>query len=258
MMEYWQTVLIYWLVIHFLIEYTVYPSREEKLYSRKKLLWIQMAIYSVAMLPCMLFVIGSWWKSLLAWGLLLGVHSILVCLRYFFEGKNLKPKMAYWLAGIHQIMMVGTLLFVCYALLNIWGPFRHWRWLVNGQAVALLVLMIVLIWDVASSFIRRLFSLVTMPSEVTAQDRYAIFASARSGELIGKLERVVVVLLILFDQFAAIGFVLTAKSIARFKMLEDRDFAERYLIGTLASFIYAIIAGFIGKYLMQKMNIAYF
>ena len=257
-MDYWLTVLIYWLLIHFLIEYTVYPSREEKLYSRKKLLWIQTVIYSVAMLPCMLFVISGWWKTLLAWGLLLIVRSILVCLRYFFEGKNLKPKMAYWLAGIHQIMMVGTLLFVCYAFLNIWEPFRHWRWLVNGQTVALLVLMIVLIWDVASSFIRRLFSLVIMPSEVIAKDRYAIFVSARSGELIGKLERVVVVLLILFNQFGAIGFVLTAKSVARFKMLEDRDFAERYLIGTLASFGYAIVIGFIGRCLLQKMNDLFF
>ena len=113
-MDYWLSVLIYWLLIHFLIEYTVYPSREEKLYSRKKLLWIQMAIYSVAMLPCMLFVISSWLKTLLAWGLLLIVRSILVCLRYFFEGKNLKPKMAYWLVGIQQVFMVGTLLFVCY------------------------------------------------------------------------------------------------------------------------------------------------
>ena len=41
-------------------------------------------------------------------------------------------------------------------------------------------------------------------------------------------------------------------------MLEDRDFAERYLIGTLASFIYAIVVGFFGKYLLQKMNVAFF
>lgn len=257
-MEYWQTILIYWLVIHFFLEHTIFSARDEKLYGNKKLPWIQMAIYGVVMLLCMLFVIGSWWKALLAWGLLLIVRGFLVCLRCFFESKNLKPKMAYWLVGMQQVLMVGMLLFVCYAFLNIQGPFRHWRWLVDGQSVALLVLMFVLIWDVASSFIRRLFSLVPMSSEVAAHDKYAIGESARSGELIGKLERLVVVLLILFNQFAAIGFVLTAKSLARFKMFEDRDFAERYLIGTLSSFIYAIVVGFIGRCLLQKMDVAYF
>ena len=253
-MEYWQTVLIYWLVIHFLLEYTIFPARDEKLYGNKKLLWLQMGIYGVAMLSCMLFVIGSCWKALLAWGLLLIVRGILVCLRCFFEGKNLKPKMAFWLVGMQQVLMVGLLLFACYMFLNSWGAFRYRRWLVDGQSVALLSLMFVLIWDVASSFIRRLFSLVPISSEVAAHDKYAMFESARSGELIGKLERLVVVLLILFNQFAAIGFVLTAKSLARFKMFEDRDFAERYLIGTLSSFIYAIVVGFIGKCLLQKMN----
>ncbi len=217
-----------------------------------------MAIYGVAMLSCMLFVMGSCWKALLAWGMLLIVRGFLVYLRYFFESKNLKPKTAYWLVGMQQVLMVGMLLFVCYAFLNGWGPFHHWRWLVDGQAVALLVLMFVLIWDVASSFIRRLFSLVPMSSEVSAHDKYVISESTRSGEMIGKLERLVVVLLILFNQFAAIGFVLTAKSLARFKMFEDRDFAERYLIGTLSSFIYAIVVGFIGRCLLQKMNVAYF
>ena len=37
-MEYWQTILIYWLVIHFLLEFTIFPARDEKLYNSKKLL----------------------------------------------------------------------------------------------------------------------------------------------------------------------------------------------------------------------------
>ncbi len=43
------------------------------------------------------------------------------------------------------------------------------------------------------------------------------------------------VALVLLDAPTAIGFVLTAKSIARFKQLEDKDFAERYIVGTLLS-----------------------
>ncbi|MBO7092794.1 MAG: hypothetical protein J6W23_13495, partial [Victivallales bacterium] len=58
-MEYWETVLIIWLVVHFLIEYTVYPARVDNLYGQKKLLWIHGVIYGVAMFVTMWYSIGG-------------------------------------------------------------------------------------------------------------------------------------------------------------------------------------------------------
>ncbi|HEU4673884.1 MAG TPA: DUF3307 domain-containing protein [Candidatus Limnocylindrales bacterium] len=58
---------------------------------------------------------------------------------------------------------------------------------------------------------------------------------ARIGEAIGVLERLLVVTFVLTGQLAAIGFVVAAKTLARFKQLDDRAFAEYYLLGTLAS-----------------------
>ena len=55
------------------------------------------------------------------------------------------------------------------------------------------------------------------------------------GSLIGTLERVTIVLLGLLNLWSSIAIVITAKSIARFKQLEDKDFAKKYLIGTLLS-----------------------
>ncbi len=69
----------------------------------------------------------------------------------------------------------------------------------------------------------------------------------RSGELIGKLERVIVAALVLAGAASTIGFVLTAKSVARFKQMEDRNFAERYLVGTLLSVCVALAAALILK-----------
>ncbi|HOD90893.1 MAG TPA: DUF3307 domain-containing protein, partial [Thermotogota bacterium] len=43
-------------------------------------------------------------------------------------------------------------------------------------------------------------------------------------------------------------FILTAKSLARFKQLNDRDFAEYYLIGTLFSVLIALCGGFIFRF----------
>ncbi len=65
----------------------------------------------------------------------------------------------------------------------------------------------------------------------------------RVGRMIGNLERVLLASLAYLGEFGAIGFVLAAKSVARFKALEDRGFAEYYLLGTLLSSLLAIGLG---------------
>lgn len=67
-----------------------------------------------------------------------------------------------------------------------------------------------------------------------------------AGALIGILERFIILLMIYANQFTAIGFVLTAKSIARYnKISEDPQFAEYYLLGTLFSSLLIIVSYYI-------------
>lgn len=67
-------------------------------------------------------------------------------------------------------------------------------------------------------------------------DDYEREGKPNAGALIGILERSIVLLLLSVGQYSAIGFVLTAKSIARYKKIsDDIVFAEYYLIGTLLS-----------------------
>jgi len=65
----------------------------------------------------------------------------------------------------------------------------------------------------------------------------------KSGFLIGVLERICILTLAILGQFTAISFVVAAKSLARIKQLEDKDFAEKYLVGTLLSVVVALICG---------------
>ena len=58
---------------------------------------------------------------------------------------------------------------------------------------------------------------------------------ARVGATIGIIERLLIATFVLTGAEAAIGFVVAAKTLARFRQLDDRDFAEYYLLGTLAS-----------------------
>ncbi len=65
----------------------------------------------------------------------------------------------------------------------------------------------------------------------------------RLGRAIGVMERLILITLVAADAISAMGFVLAAKSLARYKELNDREFAEYYLVGTLASFSLALFAG---------------
>src|SRR5690625_697099 len=66
-----------------------------------------------------------------------------------------------------------------------------------------------------------------------------------AGAIIGNLERILSAIFLAMNQITAIGFIYTAKSIARFKEIEEnRGFAEYYLIGTLFSILYVLIAYF--------------
>ncbi|MGM0411473.1 MAG: DUF3307 domain-containing protein [Bacillota bacterium] len=66
------------------------------------------------------------------------------------------------------------------------------------------------------------------------------------GSLIGSIERIIISILLLINQYTAIGFILTAKSITRYdKISKDQEFAEYYLLGTLFSMLSAMVIYFV-------------
>ena len=67
-----------------------------------------------------------------------------------------------------------------------------------------------------------------------------------AGSMIGFLERLVIGVCLVYGQFASIGLVFTAKSIARYnKISENPAFAEYYLIGSLFSILSALLAAWL-------------
>ena len=81
---------------------------------------------------------------------------------------------------------------------------------------------------------------VAGPQRPVPTDPAGYASPARIGATIGVLERLLIVTFVLTNATAAIGFVVGAKTLARFKQLDDRDFAEYYLLGTLASVAVAL------------------
>lgn len=60
----------------------------------------------------------------------------------------------------------------------------------------------------------------------------------KTGKWIGILERILILMFLLSNQLASIGFIIAVKSLARFKMMENKIFSEYFLIGTLMSLVY--------------------
>lgn len=63
------------------------------------------------------------------------------------------------------------------------------------------------------------------------------------GLIIGMLERAFIICSIVIGMNGVIGFVLATKSIARLKKFDDDRFVEDFIIGSLMSFLCAIIIG---------------
>jgi hypothetical protein len=74
------------------------------------------------------------------------------------------------------------------------------------------------------------------------------------GRAIGALERGLIFLLVLSGQAEGIGFLIAAKSVLRFgAVADDRKVSEYVIIGTLASFGWAILTSFLMVYLLTLL-----
>lgn len=72
----------------------------------------------------------------------------------------------------------------------------------------------------------------------------------RVGEIIGNIERFLILSLVFLEQYTAIAFVLAVKAVARSKVVEDDpEFSRYYLVGTLASAAVAMAVGLLIKVL---------
>ncbi|WML48258.1 DUF3307 domain-containing protein [Neobacillus sp. PS3-34] len=82
---------------------------------------------------------------------------------------------------------------------------------------------------------------------LTEEYNYTIFSKhdLSRGKLIGYIERLLVLILTFYSAYPAIGFIVAAKSIARFKQMDDRDWAEYFLLGTLSSMFLGITLGIV-------------
>ncbi len=80
----------------------------------------------------------------------------------------------------------------------------------------------------------------------------------KGGQLIGRLERLMILMFVLAGEPGGIGFLIAAKSILRFNELardEDLRVSEYVIIGTLASFAWGLAAAFATQALLAALAV---
>lgn len=162
------------------------------------------------------------------------------------KGRN-SPGLRFHSFVFDQLIHLGVLSALYFALdmnsgtsklYKVCSECRYFRYAV------LYTLLFVLLTAPSAVFIRKLFRYITpfVGSGEGASTGDENSPAENTGKIIGYLERIIASVLILGGQYGAVGMVLTAKSIARFKRLDEKDFAEKYLIGTLTSMAIAVTA----------------
>jgi Protein of unknown function (DUF3307) len=87
--------------------------------------------------------------------------------------------------------------------------------------------------------------LLMAPFAANLPDKVSAESLPGAGRVIGQLERGLIFTLILLGQAEGVGLLIAAKSILRFGAIkDDRALSEYVIIGTLASFGWAILLGF--------------
>ena len=253
----------------YLLQWRKLAENKEK--SGKALL-LHGILYAAAM--GFVFLCAPFLRALLVWGILTVSHGIIDCLRVKADKRWNSPRarVISFCAdqALHLSIIVACWLFLLRGQRTAWLSalaVRTWF-----RPALLHAALLCLIWQPAAILVRKVLAMLPppeVPKAVTSKDATEAMepvrqepmeepekpmepeADFRSGELIGKLERVIVAALVLSGAATAIGFVLTAKSVARFKQMENsQNFAERYLVGTLLSVAVALAAALLVKHFL--------
>lgn len=124
--------------------------------------------------------------------------------------------------------------------------------IINPVKFNILLLGLLLATNEANIVIRYILSLYNIvPMEKNKEEmQEKVDKEFNAGRIIGILERIIIYYFVLNIQFAAIGFILAAKSFTRFKELDNKQFAEYVLVGTLLSATLAILIAVMVKKLL--------
>lgn len=229
------------LLAHFIGDFMLQPShwvddKLEKKWKSKYLYW-HIGVHLILLLVLLQFQY-------------LGIVAIIIATHYLIDLGKLtftNEKNYRWLFVVDQVLHLLVITGVIYLL----TPFDIDFETLFVEKNLLFITFLVFVTYVSGILMRMLLA-PYIAEILKAEDPDEGGSLKNAGKYIGMLERLFVFGFILTDQWAAIGLLITAKSVFRFGDLnkgKNRKLTEYVLIGTLLSFGLAILSGVVYNYL---------
>lgn len=228
---------------HLIGDFLLQPNSWVEAKENKKLRSWQLYAHGTIHFLLMVILIGKF--NFIIWALLLAVIHLIIDAFKITRKKSVDKRVLFFAdQGFHifSIILIGFL------YLHKPLPIH----LFNRPGVLLFTTLIIFLTVPASLAIKIFISKWAPHTEDRLDD-----SLQNAGKYIGILERLLIFIFILINQWSGVGFLLAAKSIFRFgdlKEAKDRKLTEYILIGTLLSFGLAIVAGLLYQILIRVMH----
>lgn len=224
MLEIFLILFLSHLIADFYLQYNSFcEAKDEKGFRSWQVYVHALIVWGCAwiMLPHVAFWYGA---------LILGVsHFLMDGLKHYIH----KWK---WVFFVDQLFHLAMIVLVVYLFKNQSTELLAcWDW---NMTYVLYIIGILLICKPTNVLIQNIFKIFDLQLSETAQKESPSLLQA--GHVIGIAERIMAFLFVLVNQYEALGFLIAAKSILRFR---DADTArtEYVLVGTLLSFLIAVL-----------------
>lgn len=233
--------IIQLLIAHFIGDFLFQPTKwiesKSKRIAKSKHLYYHILVHLVALLCTLQFQIGKYWLAIV---FILISHYFIDILKLHYSKKSEK----WWYFWLDQLAHLSIIAIVVY----FFYPYQLDFSLLYAPNSLFLIAMLLFVTMVVSVIMK-----VTIGKLYTPKGSKDSLPQA--GLYIGILERILVFTFVVLNFWQAIGFLIAAKSVFRFGDLskaDDRKKTEYILIGTLFSFLLAIMAGLVYNYVLDK------
>ena len=180
---------------------------------------------------------GYWWAALM----IAVLHLLIDGLKSIC--KNVKG--AFF---IDQLLHLAVIVAAVITFINM-GEVSFPSWLPETKVLLWIVAFLFCLRP-ANFFIRNIFKEAEISVPTNGEENPSL---PNAGHVIGNVERMLTLVFVMLGQYEAIGFLLAAKSLLRFRET-DTVKSEYVLVGTLLSFGFAILVGVIVKYSFNSCN----
>ena len=214
----------------FILQPNSWVADKEKKKGRSIYLYLHVLIH-IALTMLFLWDFNLWWIALIV-----GVSHLLIDVtKLSFQTAKTK-RIWFFIDQIAHILVIV-------ALSLFYFPYFKLEDFFNDESLKI-VTAIVFLTVPSSIFIKTIISIWT-PITID-HSKIQTESLVNAGKYIGILERLLVFVFILVNQWEGVGFMIAAKSVFRFSDLAEakqRKLTEYVLIGTLLSFGIAVLVG---------------